>query len=85
MTNTRDGTLSVISRDTHKVIKTIRAGRKTNRLALAPDGRTIFVINDGKSHVRILDAVTPQFTGRMRSGRDPYNMAFSPEGNTPIS
>ena len=80
VTNTRAGNLSVISRDTHEVIKTIPAGRRPNRLALAPDGRHAYIVNDGSPFIRIFDVVDLKFTGRVRAGRDPYNLAFSPDG-----
>ena len=80
VTNARGGTLSVISRETHEVIKTIPAGRKPNRLGLAPDGRHVYIINDGSMYVREFDALKLRFKGRIRAGRDPYNMAFSPDG-----
>ena len=80
VTNTRAGTISIISRDTHEVIQTIPAGRRPNRLALAPDGRHVFIVNDGSPFVRIFDAMDLKFTGRVRAGRDPYNLAFSPDG-----
>ncbi|MDE0332504.1 MAG: hypothetical protein OXL41_11605, partial [Nitrospinae bacterium] len=69
VTNTRDGTLSVISRDTHEVITTIPAGRKANRLSLAPDGRHAYVINDGSAFVRVFDTHTLKFVRRVRAGR----------------
>ncbi|MBI2177489.1 MAG: hypothetical protein HYU38_03970, partial [Candidatus Tectomicrobia bacterium] len=56
VTNTRESTLSVISRETSKVIRTLPAGRKSNRLALAGDKRHVYIINDGRSEVRIFDA-----------------------------
>ena len=80
VTNTRESTLSVISRETGKVIRTLPAGPKANRLALSPDKRHVYVINDGRSEVRIFDAHELRFVKSVRAGRDPYNLAFSPDG-----
>ena len=55
ITNTRDGTISVISRTTNEVIKTINAGKKSNRISLSNDKQKAFIINDGSPFVRILD------------------------------
>lgn len=80
VTNTREGNLTVISRDTHEILRTIPAGRRPNRLALAPNGRHAYIVNDGSPFVRVFDVVDLKFVGRVRAGRDPYNLAFSPDG-----
>src|SRR3989338_7956529 len=80
VTNTRESTLSVISRETGKVIRTLPAGPKANSLALSPDNRHVYVINDRRSEVRIFDAHELRFVKSVRAGRDPYNLAFSPDG-----
>jgi len=80
VTNTRESTLSVISRETGKVLRTLPAGPKSNRLALAPDKRHVYIINDGRSEVRIFDVQELRFAKSVRAGRDPYNLAFSPDG-----
>ncbi len=85
VTNTRDGTLSVISRDTHEVIKTIPAGRKANRLSLAPDGRHAYLINDGSAYVRVFDTHTLKFIRRVAQDATPTTWRSPQTARAPIS
>ena len=80
ITNTRDGTISVISRTKNEVIKTINAGKKSNRISLSNDKRKAFIINDGSPFIRILDLKNFTFKKSPRVGRDPYNLAFGKNG-----
>ncbi len=86
VTNTRDGALSVISRDTHEVIKTIPAGRKANRLSLAPDGRHAYLINDGSAfRARFRHAYAQIHPPRARRARPLQPGVLAQTARAPIS
>ncbi|MED5580316.1 MAG: cytochrome D1 domain-containing protein [Nitrospinota bacterium] len=80
ITNTRDGTISIISRKKNEVIQTIKAGKKANRISLSIDKQKAFIINDGSPFARILDLKDFSFKKSPRVGKDPYNLAFGKNG-----
>jgi YVTN family beta-propeller protein len=76
--------VAVIDAGTFKVVASVPAGQAPTRLALAPDGRQLWVGNDaataGASGVTVLDTRTLGVVKRLTTGRGHHEIAFSVDG-----
>jgi len=81
VTNTKAASVSVIDTDTLEVTGTIPLGRgKPNRIVFHPDGRTAWVVYDKSHDLGVVDAEARKLVRRVKVGGNPYNLAFSPDG-----
>ncbi len=84
------GTVSVIDLDTRKVLKEIETDLHPSGMALAPDGRRLYVANANSDTISVLDTQTDHVVARwvakpMRDlpfGSAPNALAVSPDGQT---
>lgn len=78
------GEVAVVDAGTFKVVASVPAGEAPTRLALAPEGRQLWVGNDaeaaGASGVTVLDTRTLQVVKRLETGRGHHEFAFSADG-----
>lgn len=49
-------------------------------LVISPDGRTLYVLDQGNWRVVLIDAATMQRIAQIRTGRYPFGLALSPDG-----
>ena len=82
ITNTKSESVSIIDTDTLEVVGTIPLGRgKPNRIIFHPDGRTAWVVYDKSHDLGVIDAEARKLVRRVKIGGNPYNLAFTPDGN----
>jgi YVTN family beta-propeller protein len=61
VSNSRDGTVSMISSPARRVLQTTAVGTEPAGLAATPDGKFVYVANFGSDDVAVLDAQTGRF------------------------
>ena len=73
------GQLAAIDTATWKVRTNIDAGAKPSRVALQPDGRYLWVGNDGENNggVTVIDTATQRFAARFNTGAGHHEIAFT--------
>ena len=73
------GQLAAIDTATWKVRTNIDAGAKPSRVALQPDGRYLWVGNDGENDggVTVIDTATQRFAARFNTGAGHHEIAFT--------
>jgi YVTN family beta-propeller protein len=75
------GLLAVVDTETFKVIDNLDVGRKPTRVALQPDGRYLWVGNDGETDeaggVTVIDTQTSKVVARIATGKGHHELAFS--------
>lgn len=64
----------------HLPLMHAKVGSKPEGLALAPDGRTLWVGLNGEGKVVVLDALTLAELARMDAGSQPARIRFTPDG-----
>lgn len=73
--------VAVVDLENFKVIENLKAGNNPARIAVQPDGKYLWVGNDGKaegkSGVTVIDAYTYAVTGRIPTGAGHHEIAFS--------
>jgi YVTN family beta-propeller protein len=62
------------------VIAKVKAGARSNGIAVHPDGKRMYVSNGGAASVSAIDAQAPQVTATIGVGQRPWSMALSPDG-----
>ena len=87
-----NGTVSVFSPKTGRLIKEIKVGLHPNDIIAAPDGRFVYVANGNSDNVSVIDAqndkVTETINVRLMQGKkdfvgdSPNGLALSPDGRT---
>ncbi len=81
ITTPRAGKVAVVETEGFKVTAQIEAGKEPTRIALQPDGRYLWVGNDGKnaaeSGVTVIDADALKVVGSIATGRGHHEIAFS--------
>ena len=82
ITNSVDGTVSVIDPTTNTVVMTIPVGRKPFGVAVTPDGNTVYIANSGDGTVSVIDTPTNTVIGSIAVGTDPVGVAVTPDGKT---
>ncbi len=77
------GKVAVISTEIFKPVAEVDAGKNPVRVALQPDGRLLWVGNDGKGGgeggVTAIDTVTLKIVASIPTGRGHHELAFSPD------
>jgi YVTN family beta-propeller protein len=83
ITNSDDGTVSVIDTTNNTVVMTIPVGRKPFGVAVTPDGSKVYIANSGDDTVSVIDTATNTVTGSpIAVGTDPVGVAVTPDGKT---
>jgi len=79
-TSMRSGTLTVIDRDTGRRV-VVPTGDGAADVAVAPDGREVWVANEMAHTLSILDARTRRVAATLETpGRQPVRVVFTPDG-----
>ena len=66
--------------DRHDVVARIKAGRRSNGIAVHPDGKRVFVSTGGDGTVQVIDVASNAIVATIPVGRRPWNMALTPDG-----
>jgi YVTN family beta-propeller protein len=83
ITNSGDGTVSVIDTTNNTVVETIPVGRKPFGVAVTPDGSKVYIANSGDNTVSVIETATNTVTGSpIAVGTDPVGVAVTPDGKT---
>ena len=77
------GQVAVVDTDTFKVVKNIDIPGTPVRMAMQPDGRSLWVANDStdgaRGGVTVIDVSTFEIVARLSTGAGPHEIAFSGE------
>jgi YVTN family beta-propeller protein len=80
VSNTSDGTVSVIDADALAVVQTIDVGEGPSGIAFSPDGSIVYVANSGDGTVSAIDTASWSVT-TITVGGAPGVLAVSPDGS----
>ncbi|MBS0628471.1 MAG: beta-propeller fold lactonase family protein [Verrucomicrobia bacterium] len=82
VTNTSDGTVSVIDTDTNIVVTTIVVGNSPQAVAISPNGNYAYVTNYNDNSVSVIDTQTYNVINTITdsSFNNPLGIAFTPNG-----
>ncbi len=75
-------TLSVIDTQTRTVLNTLSVGSVIVGMALHPDGKTLYLVDEASRSVYKVDLSTMAIVSTVILGGDPYGVAVSPSGGT---
>ncbi|MGH4000733.1 MAG: YncE family protein, partial [Pseudonocardiaceae bacterium] len=81
VTNGADGTVSVISPATRRVIGTIRVGTEPTGCAMTPDGERLFVANHTAGTVSVIDTGRRRLVRTVTLGGRPFAIAVTDNGD----
>jgi YVTN family beta-propeller protein len=82
VTNYLDNTASVVDSGGHAAVATMRVGRAPAGVAVAPDGRFVYIANSESNSVSVLNSTSDRIAGTIvlpRRSR-PLGVALSPNG-----
>lgn len=83
ITQSKSGKVAVIDTESFTLQAEVDAGRNPVRLALQPDGRFLWVGNDGREGkeggVTVIDAATLESAAYVPTGKGHHELAFSPD------
>jgi YVTN family beta-propeller protein len=82
VTNSKDGTVSVIDAATNAVTATIAVGSDPDGVAVDPAAGTVYVANYGDNTVSVVNAATNAVTATIMVGSDPTAVAVDPAAGT---
>ncbi|HFQ94289.1 MAG TPA: cytochrome D1 [Anaerolineae bacterium] len=78
--------VAVVDGESFDISQSAAAGTSPTRIALAPDGQTVWVGNDAQaaaeSGVTVLDAATLEIAAQIPTGAGHHEIAFAPDGAT---
>ena len=78
--NSIDGTVSVVSTLTNKLVATIPVGSKPEGVSVSPDGSRVYVTNRGSNSVSVIDPANNNVISTILVGQNPLGVAVSPDG-----
>jgi YVTN family beta-propeller protein len=81
ITNTTDGTVSVVDLSTHAVITTITVGTDPYGVAVTPDSTKAYVANGG-STVSVINLLANSVSSTISDSYGAYGVAIAPNGKT---
>jgi YVTN family beta-propeller protein len=84
VTSIGSGTTSVIDLEAGTRLADIATGRDSEGLALAPDGREVWVAARAEDTIAIIDAGTLEVTARLAVPGVPIRIAMTPDGRTAL-
>lgn len=76
----RSDKVSVFDVESKKVIAKIKVGQAPDHMALTPDGKYLFVVNNASDSVAIIDTVRDHAVATINVGLDPHAVDISPDG-----
>lgn len=79
--NFKDNTVSVIDVGRAAVVATIPVSAGPHGMAMARDGKTVYVAGDGSANLDILDADTDRVRQTVGVGKTPHGLALTPDGH----
>ncbi len=85
VSNEKDDSITVIDIFTHKVIKTVKVGKRPRGVGISPDGSEVYVAISADNAIAVLDPVTMEVIRTFPSGDDPEAFAIHSNGNLYIS
>jgi len=77
--NSGDASVSLIDKDTRKVLETFPIGKEPHHLIATPDEKSLIVANAVGNDLVFLDPVTGKIQQRVPHIDDPYQIGFSPD------
>nr|WP_043347403.1 cytochrome D1 domain-containing protein [Cupriavidus basilensis] len=77
--NSGDATVTLIDKDTQKVLETFPIGKEPHHLIATPDDKSLIVANAVGNDLVFLDPVTGKVQQRLPNIDDPYQIGFSPD------
>jgi YVTN family beta-propeller protein len=81
VSNTADGTVSVINNATNTVIGSpITVGSSPNGVAITPDGTKAYVANQNSNNVSVIDTASNSVIATVTVGTTPVGVAITPDG-----
>jgi len=80
VTNSLDGTVSIIDMATNTVTTTIKVGMSPFEVAVSPDGKNMYVANGGDNTASVIDTATNRVMATVNVGGMPEGIAFTPDG-----
>jgi YVTN family beta-propeller protein len=80
VTNSADGTVSVINTATNTVAATIPVGNAPQELAATPDGYLVYVTNTGGNSVSVISTTSNTVVATIPVGNTPVGVAVTPNG-----
>ncbi len=75
-----DQTVSVIDTTTNAVVATVRVGSGAFGVAVAPDGKHVYVTNGGDNTVSVIDTASNTVVATVGVGTYPTGVAVAPDG-----
>jgi len=78
VTNSDGDSLSIIDRDTYKVVKTIKVGDYPHHTIVSLDGRRLYIGNTHSDTVTAIDLITENIVETLPL-LDPYNFYYTPD------
>jgi YVTN family beta-propeller protein len=82
ITNSGDGTVSVIDTTKNTVVNTIKVGKTPVGVAATADGSKVYITNSGSDTVSVIDAPSNTVIATIKVGTDPFGVAVTPDGKT---
>ena len=76
------GALSIIDAEQNAVVARLPLGRQPSAMALGPNGRRLYVANEGGNNVSVLDLDRRRVVGVAGVGEGPDDLAVTPDGAT---
>ena len=80
ISNSGDGTLSVIDTATNTVVATVPVGSAPAGGRFSPTGTRFYVANSGDNTVSVVDTVNNSVVGTLAVGTSPIDVAVTPSG-----
>ena len=77
--NSGDASVTLIDKDTQKVLETFPIGKEPHHLIATPDEKSLIVANAVGNDLVFLDPVTGKVQQRVPGIDDPYQVGFSPD------
>ncbi|HBO82457.1 beta-propeller fold lactonase family protein [Cupriavidus metallidurans] len=77
--NSGDASVTLIDKDTQKVLETFPIGKEPHHLIATPDDKSLIVANAVGNDLVFLDPVTGKVQQRVPNIDDPYQIGFSPD------
>ncbi|AOZ00179.1 hypothetical protein BKK81_13710 [Cupriavidus sp. USMAHM13] len=77
--NSGDATITLIDKDTQKVLETFPVGKEPHHLIATPDGKSLIVANAVGNDLVFLDPLSGKVQQRVPNIDDPYQIGFSPD------
>ncbi len=80
VTNFDSEGISVVDPEKGRSITNIKTGYKSHGVAIAPDGKAVYVSNEGDDKLSIIDPVKNSFVATIKVGEGPNQIAVSSDG-----